>query len=406
MDTVRTRRVIDEAGVDAVVAAAERAARDQGSRVVIVVVDPAGEVAALRRTPGAQIASSRVAVDKARTAAIFVRPSRELEEQVSSGRLGALALHGARALTGGVPLTVDGEVVGAIGTSGETPDEDEAISLAGAAADFSVGEVPALTYEGARLAAEAAGAVATQRGVAPVVAAVDAGGELVYLWRPDAAQVASVNVATDKARTAAIYRRPSKDFEDQATGGRPSALHLARAVPLQGGMPIMHDGVVVGAIGVSGASSADEDQELAVLGVEAAHAAAASGGGANGAGNGGAAFFDRGTLRAKFAEGGLLLDAERYKLDAGRRVEPGEVEFHERVVDVMHVVQGTATVVTGGEMRDAREVAPGELRAPAVEGGTRQELAEGDVLAIPNGVPHQFVDVSDPFLYFVVKVQA
>src|SRR5205814_352848 len=79
------------------------------------VVGPSGELLALRRTEGAQIASSRVAVDKARTAAIFVRPSRELEEQVSSGRLGALALHGAAALTGGVPLVVDGEVVGAIG---------------------------------------------------------------------------------------------------------------------------------------------------------------------------------------------------------------------------------------------------------------------------------------------------
>jgi quercetin dioxygenase-like cupin family protein len=72
----------------------------------------------------------------------------------------------------------------------------------------------------------------------------------------------------------------------------------------------------------------------------------------------------------------------------------------------MHVVQGTATVLTGGEMRDAHEVAPGELRAAAVEGGDRHDLHEGDVLAIPNGVPHQFVDVSDPFLYFVVKVEA
>ena len=65
--------------------------------------------------------------------------------------------------------------------------------------------------------------------------------------RPDAAQVASVQVTTDKARTAAIYRRPSKDFEDQASGGRPSALHLARAVPLQGGMPIEYAGEVIGA---------------------------------------------------------------------------------------------------------------------------------------------------------------
>jgi quercetin dioxygenase-like cupin family protein len=72
----------------------------------------------------------------------------------------------------------------------------------------------------------------------------------------------------------------------------------------------------------------------------------------------------------------------------------------------MHVVRGTATVVTGGAMIEPREVAPGELRAQAVDGGTAHELHEGDVLAIPQGVPHQFTDVSDPFLYFVVKVEA
>ena len=121
MSVVRTRRIVDTNGADEVVRAAERAAAEAGHRVFIAVVDPAGELVALRRTEGAQVASARVAVDKARTAAIFVRPSRELEAQVSDGRLGALALHGAAALTGGVPLVVDGEVVGAIGTSGETP---------------------------------------------------------------------------------------------------------------------------------------------------------------------------------------------------------------------------------------------------------------------------------------------
>jgi glc operon protein GlcG len=265
MATIRKRRIIDEAGAEAVIHAAEQRATEQEHRVVIAVVDPSGELVALRRTVGAQVASSRVAVDKARTAAIFVRPSREIEQQVSDGRLGALALHGASALTGGIPLTVQGEVVGAIGTSGETPDQDESISIAGAAADFSTIEVAALTYEGAKKVAEAADHLATPRGVAPVVAVVDAGGDLVYLLRPDAAQVASTNVSVDKARTAAIYRRPSKEFEDQASSGRPSALHLARAVPLQGGMPILHDGEVIGAIGVSGASSADEDQEFAAV---------------------------------------------------------------------------------------------------------------------------------------------
>ena len=274
MTAIRKRRIIDEAGAEAVIEAAERDANKHGHRVVIAVVDPSGELVALRRTVGAQVASSRVAVDKARTAAIFVRPSREIEQQVSDGRLGALALHGASGLTGGIPLTVDGQVVGAIGTSGETPDEDESISIAGAAAGFSTVEVGALTYEGAKRVAEAADAMAAPRGVAPVVAVVDAGGDLIYLLRPDAAQVASTNVSVDKARTAAIYRRPSKDFEDQASSGRPSALHLARAVPLQGGMPILHDDEVVGGVGVSGASSADEDQELAAMAAGALSASA------------------------------------------------------------------------------------------------------------------------------------
>jgi uncharacterized protein GlcG (DUF336 family)/mannose-6-phosphate isomerase-like protein (cupin superfamily) len=395
MPMVRTRRVLDTEGVETVMGAAEQVAREKGFRVVIAVVDAWGHVLQLRRTEGAQPASDQVAIDKARTAAIFVRPSREIEDQVSGGRLGALALHGAAALTGGLPLRVDGEVVGAIGTSGETPDEDESVSTAGAAAESSTVEVPALTRQGAQRVAETVGAAAAARGVAPVVSVVDAGGALLYLLRPDAAQVASVAVTTDKARTAAIYRRPSKDFEDQAAHGRPSALHLAGAVPLQGGMPILHDGHVVGAVGVSGASSADEDQELAVLGAQAATADDS---------RGEATFFSNAQVAAKFETGGLLLDSPGYKVDAGRRTAPGEVEFHQHVVDIMHVVQGRATVVTGGQMVDQRPVGPGEVRASTIEGGTSHELADGDVLVVPAGVPHQFVTVSDPFLYFVAKV--
>ena len=389
MSPIRTRTVIDDAGADAVIGAASSYAAERGHRVVIAVVDPSGEVIELRRTPGAQIASSRVAVDKARTAAIFVRPSRVMEEQVTNGRLGALALNGAKALTGGSPLVANGEVVGAIGTSGETPDEDEAISKAGAGTDFSTKAVPALTYEGARVAAEAVAAIANARGVAPVAAVVDAGGDLVYLWRPDSAQVASVGVATDKARTAAIYRRPSKDFEEQASNGRPSALHLARAVPLQGGVPIVWNGEVIGAVGVSGASSADEDQELAVAGAAAAFDGAAR----------------REAARYVFtAESGLFHEGPGWKLDAGRRDAPGEVEYHEHATDLMYVVEGEATVITGGQMNGVREIAPGELRASAVVGGTAHQLEPGDVLAIPAGVPHWFTAVTSPFRYFVVKV--
>jgi glc operon protein GlcG len=103
-------------------------------------------------------------------------------------------------------------------------------------------------------------------------------------------------------------------------------------------------------------------------------------------------------------ENGLFHEGLGWKLDAGRRDEPGEVEFHERTTDVMYVVEGEATVVTGGQMNQVREIAPGELRAASVVGGTAQELKPGDVLAIPAGVPHWFTDVTSPFRYFVVKV--
>jgi glc operon protein GlcG len=197
-----------------------------------------------------------------------------------------------------------------------------------------------------------------------------------------------------------LFRRPSKDFEEQATNGRPSALHLAGAVPLQGGLPLTVDGHVVGAVGVSGASSADEDQELAEIGVQSLEAALTASASAD------AVFFPSQRVREQFATGGLLLDERRYKVDAGRREAPGEVEYHETVADIMHVVEGEATVITGGALREPRGVGPGELRAASIDGGTEHRLAEGDVLVVPAGVPHQFVDVSDPFLYFVAKVES
>jgi glc operon protein GlcG len=381
MALVRIRKTIDAKGVGAVMDAAEEAARSAGHRVVIATVDAGGNLLELRRTEGAQPASGQVAFDKARTAAIFLRPSREIEEQVSAGRLGALALHGARALTGGIPLTTDGEVVGAIGTSGETPDQDESVSKAGAAAPFSSASVHALTYVGAKFVADVVAAEAMRRTVSPVVAVVDASGELMYLWRPDGAQVASVGVASDKARTAALYRRPSKDFEDQASGGRPSALHLAGAVPLQGGMPLLHASEVVGAIGVSGASSASEDQELSALGARAAEEA--------GAGRWPAIHFPSADVDTAFETGGVLVDASRYQLEAGRRTAPGEVECHDTVTDIMRVAAGSATLVTRG------------CGEPVT-----YELAPGDVLVIPEGVSHEFTAVSEPFHYFVVKVRS
>jgi mannose-6-phosphate isomerase-like protein (cupin superfamily) len=100
-------------------------------------------------------------------------------------------------------------------------------------------------------------------------------------------------------------------------------------------------------------------------------------------------YLSAGDIQGRFARGGLLVDEARYKLDAGRRTGPGEVECHDTVTDIMRVVEGRATVVTG---RDGDE--------------ETHELGPGDVLVIPEGVPHEFTAVTDPFLYFVVKVES
>src|SRR5262245_50917370 len=110
-------------------------------------------------------------------------------------------------------------------------------------------EKTALTLEGAKKVAAVAEAKAKAEGARVVIAVVDEGGSLLLLERLDDTQVASVNVGIDKARTAAIYRRPSKVFEDQVRNGRVSALALHGAVALQGGVPIVVEGKVIGAIG-------------------------------------------------------------------------------------------------------------------------------------------------------------
>lgn len=131
---IKTKKQLTLAGADTIARAAEADALGRGARVVIAVVDDGGQPIVLRRLDGTQVASVDVAIDKARTAAIFRRPSRDIEQQVRDGRFGALQLHGAVALQGGIPLAVGGDFVGAIGVSGETPAEDEAVAIAGARA--------------------------------------------------------------------------------------------------------------------------------------------------------------------------------------------------------------------------------------------------------------------------------
>lgn len=115
------------------VAAAENEAVRRGATVVIAVVDDGGHLILLERLNDTQVASVDVAIGKARTAAIFRRPSKVFEDQVREGRVAAIALPGATPLQGGVPIVVNGKVIGAIGASGNSPQEDEDIAKAGAA---------------------------------------------------------------------------------------------------------------------------------------------------------------------------------------------------------------------------------------------------------------------------------
>jgi len=131
------KKVLTLEAAKKIAAAAEAEAKKRGARVVIVVVDNGGYILLLERLDDTQVASVDVGIAKARTAAIFRRPSGDFEDQVKNGRISALALPGAAALRGGVPIMVDGKVIGAIGVSGETPQEDEDIAKAGAAAAAS-----------------------------------------------------------------------------------------------------------------------------------------------------------------------------------------------------------------------------------------------------------------------------
>ena len=129
-----TKKVLTLDAAKQIAAAAEAEAKRRGATVVIVVVDDGGHVLLLERLDDTQVASVEVGIGKARTAAIFRRPSKEFEDQVRNGRVAALALPGATPLQGGIPIVVDGKVIGAIGVSGNTPQEDEDIAKVGATA--------------------------------------------------------------------------------------------------------------------------------------------------------------------------------------------------------------------------------------------------------------------------------
>ena len=125
-----------------------------------------------------------------------------------------------------------------------------------------------LTLEVAKQISAAAESEAAKNKWAVAIAIVDEGGHLIHLAKIDNTQYGSIDVAIQKAQTSAAFKRPTKVFEDGIAGGRNALIGLKGALPLEGGVPIIHDGKVIGAIGVSGVKST-EDGQVAKAGADA-----------------------------------------------------------------------------------------------------------------------------------------
>ena len=258
-----------------------------------------------------------------------------------------------------------------------------------------------LTLEAAEKIASAAATEAMKRNATVVIAVVDDGGYPLVLKRLNDTQVASVDVGIGKARTAAIFRRPSKVFEDQVKNGRVAALTLPGATPLQGGLPLIHDGKVIGAIGVSG-NTPQEDEDIAMAGVRAfaadmpmAKAAAPK-----------VSYFPAAQVNKAFEKGIPLLEIANYKIHASHRAAPGIVEIHIKDTDIVYMLEGTAALVTGGTIVEGKNIDAEEIRGKDIKGGETRQITKGDVIVIPHNTPHWFKEVKGPINYYVVKVRA
>lgn len=124
---------------------------------------------------------------------------------------------------------------------------------------------PPIELAAAKRIVDAAEAEAAAGGLAVVIAVIDSTGHLVVLHRMDQALYGAIAVAQAKARTAVDFKRPTKAFEDAVAGGALRLLATENLCPLEGGVPLIEKGLIVGAIGVAGAQSA-QDSHVAAAG--------------------------------------------------------------------------------------------------------------------------------------------
>ena len=140
-----------------------------------------------------------------------------------------------------------------------------AISISGAAQLIST---KTLSLEAAKkIVAEAVKFSKENKAPGAAIAVVDAGGHLMYLERLDNTFAAAAEVATKKANTAATFKAPSSKLENAINGGRQALITVGHTF-LQGGIPIIYEGQVIGAIGVSGSASAQQDEDIANAGAK------------------------------------------------------------------------------------------------------------------------------------------
>jgi glc operon protein GlcG len=260
---------------------------------------------------------------------------------------------------------------------------------------------PTLTLEGAeRIVAAAVAYARSHDAPGAAIAVVDAGGHPILVERLDGTFPAGADISVGKARTAVMFRRPTRGLEEAINKGRDAMIPVAAVTwftPLQGGVPVVVDGRVVGGVGVSGAASAQQDEELALAGAQALAAGAPRAAVKHIAADEVAQAFAVG------ATGDTLVASADFRVNASRREGPGEAEVHLTDTDIFYVIEGRATVVVGGEIVDPRSAAPSEVRGPAIRGGEEKVVSRGDVLVVPAGAPHWFKSVKTPFRYYVVK---
>jgi uncharacterized protein GlcG (DUF336 family)/mannose-6-phosphate isomerase-like protein (cupin superfamily) len=280
------------------------------------------------------------------------------------------------------------------------------LSAAAGDAGAQITQKRGLTLEGAKQAISAAETYARGKAGTAVIAVVDEGGNLMAVERLDNTFAAGANISIGKARTAVLFKRPTKFFEDLLKNGRTSMVALNDFTPLQGGVPIVVDGQVVGGIGVSGAASAQEDEEVAMAGAAGVGATTTSSAGGTVPVEG-VHYFTREQVAASFAKGAVLLDGSgrNYMVHTSRRDAPGQAEIHTRDTDVIYVTDGSAVLVTGGTALDQKTTAPDEIRGSAIQGGETRRIRKGDVITVPAGTPHWFKDVGGPISYYTIKVR-